>query len=144
MIRTQMVDGRPKNINVGKIENWGVEADITWQASRAISLAANYSYLDMRYPVVAAPEHKLYVGMNFAKGRWSANTGVQYIKGLITQTSPVIKESFIDWSANISFNIAREVSIYLRGENLLNQTYEINAGYPMPGATVLVGAKLKL
>ena len=144
MIRTQMVDGRPKNVNIGKIENWGIEADITWQASRAISLAANYSYLDMRYPVVAAPEHKLYVGMSFAKGRWSANTGVQYIKGLITQSSPVIKESFIDWSANISFNIAREVSIYLRGENLLNQTYEINAGYPMPGATVLVGAKLKL
>lgn len=144
MIRTQMVDGRPMNINTGKIENWGVEAELSWRAGRTITLATNYSYLNMRYPVVAAPEHKLYVGINFAKGRWSANTGVQYIAGLITQTSPVIKENYVDWSAIVSLRVAKCLSLYLRGENLLNQKYEINAGYPMPGATLLAGAKLTL
>ena len=31
------------------------------------------------------------------------------------------------------------LSIWARGENLLAQKYEINAGYPMPRATVLGG-----
>ena len=31
------------------------------------------------------------------------------------------------------------LDIWVRGENLLAQKYEINAGYPMPKSTVMAG-----
>ena len=93
----------------------------------------------MRYPVVAAPEHKLYCGINFAKGRWSASTGLQYVRGLYTQTDPATQERFALWNADVAFRAARRIELYLRGENLLAQRYEINAGFPMPRATVAGG-----
>lgn len=34
------------------------------------------------------------------------------------------------------------MDVWVRGENLLAQRYEINAGYPMPRATVFAGLKV--
>ena len=127
------------NQNSGKIENAGVEAQIGWRINRTWAVDANYSFLHMENPVVAAPEHKLYVGGNFSKGRWNATTGIQYIAGLYTSVSPVMTEEFVLWNATVSFRILDWLSVWVRGENLLAQEYEINAGYPMPRATVIAG-----
>lgn len=143
MIQTLPVNGKMMNVNTGRIENYGVEADLAWRLSPVWSLSANYSYLHMKYPVVAAPEHKLYAGVSFASGRWSGTTGVQYIRNLITQVKPSVqKDSFVLWNARLSFRVSRWLDLFVRGENLLAQRYEINAGYPMPKATVLGGINL--
>jgi iron complex outermembrane receptor protein len=96
----------------------------------------------MKYPVVAAPEHKLYAGASYNIGRWTLSTDMQMIRGLITQTSPEISENFLLWNVDIGVEVARGCRLYMRGENLLAQRYEINAGYPMPRATVHGGVKL--
>lgn len=142
------VDGRPKNINTGRIANAGVEAQAGWRISPAWSLNANYSYLHMKYPVLASPEHKLYAGASFVKGRWNVSTGVQYVDGLYTEVKvngngAEKQERFVLWNLRGSFRVCKIVSIFVRGENLLAQRYEINAGYPMPKATVLGGIDLK-
>lgn len=142
MIMTLPVDGRPQNINTGKIENYGAECDINYDISASWTITANYSFLDMKYPVIAAPEHKLFGSVNFALKRWTATTGVQYVHGLYTSTSPVEKENFVLWNATVSFRAASWLAIFLRGENLLATRYEINAGYPMPKATVLGGINI--
>ena len=108
------------NQNSGEIDNTGVMENL----------------------VVAAPEHKLYAGVNFSKGRWNISTGVQYIAGLYTSTDPVYKEYFTLWNLRASFRAARWLDIWARGENLLAQSYEINAGYPMPRATVMAGINI--
>lgn len=72
------------NQNSGEIENWGAEANVRYQFNPVWSVMANYSWLHMENPVLASPEHKLYGGVNFRKGRWSASTGIQYVKGLYT------------------------------------------------------------
>ena len=139
-IMTQMVDGRPHNVNAGALRNAGVEAQAAWRIARDWSVDANYSFLHMDNPVVAAPEHKLYVGGLFAHGRWHVSTGVQYVAGLYTQVgdSPV-QEDFVLWNIRASFRILDWMSVWVRGENLLNWKYEINAGFPMPGANVTGG-----
>lgn len=71
------------NQNSGEIENWGAEANVGYQFNPVWSVMANYSWLHMENPVLASPEHKLYGGVNFRKGRWSASTGIQYVKGFI-------------------------------------------------------------
>ena len=76
------------NQNTGKIENTGVELQAAYRINRAWSVDGNYSYLHMAHPVIAAPEHKFYVGGNFSQGRWNVSTGLQYIAGLYTRPTP--------------------------------------------------------
>lgn len=143
MIQTLPVNGRPMNINTGRIENWGAEGDIAWRICPTWSVSANYSYLHMAYPVVAAPEHKLYVGGTFTRGRWNASTGIQYVHGLYTQVKPKeLTDNFVLWNANVTFRVTRWLDLFVRGENLLAQRYEINAGFPMPKATALGGVNV--
>lgn len=127
------------NQNTGKIENTGVELQAAYRINRAWSIDGNYSYLHMAHPVIAAPEHKLYAGANFSQGRWNVSTGLQYIAGLYNQTDPAVTEDFVLWNVRASFRATRWLDIWARGENLLAQRYEINAGYPMPRATVMAG-----
>lgn len=51
----------------------------------------------------------------------------------------VEQEDFVLWNIRASFRILDWMSVWVRGENLLNQRYEINAGFPMPGANVIGG-----
>ena len=144
LILRMPVDGRQMNVNTGRIENAGVEAEIAYRISAAWSVDANYSFLHMEHPVLAAPEHKLHVGASFTQGRWSVSTGLQYVEGLYTSivvggTGSDAQENFILWNLHAGFRISRKLRIFVDGENLLAQRYEINAGFPMPRATVLGG-----
>lgn len=139
LIMRMPVDGRPLNVNTGKIENAGVEAQIGYRISPVWSVDANYSYLHMENPVLASPEHKFYAGASFAKGRWSASTGVQYVTGLYKSLDPMETEDFVLWNIRASFRASEWLNIWVRGENLLARKYEINAGFPMPKATVMAG-----
>ena len=130
------------NQNSGEIENWGAEANVGYQFNSVWSVMANYSWLHMENPVLASPEHKLYGGVNFRKGRWSASTGIQYVKGLYTDLDAATKENFVLWDMQGSFKATNYLSFYVRGENLLAQRYEINAGYPMPKATFMGGVNI--
>lgn len=130
------------NQNSGHIENAGVELQAAYRINRRWSVDGNYSYLHMKNPVIAAPEHKLYAGMNFSQGRWNVSTGLQYIAGLYTQVDPDVTENFVLWNLRAAFHANRWLDVWARGENLLAQKYEIKAGYPMPRATVTAGVNI--
>lgn len=131
------------NQNSGEIENTGVEIQAAYRINRQWSVDGNYSFLHMENPVIAAPEHKLYAGANFSHRRWNVSTGIQYVEGLYTSVGEnENKENFVLWNLRASFRACKWLDIWARGENLLAQKYEINAGYPMPRATVMAGFNL--
>ena len=130
------------NQNSGEIENSGIELQAAWRISQYWSVDGNYSYLHMKNPVLAAPKHKLYTGANFNYRHWNISTGIQYISGLYTQTDPIKTEEFVLWNIRASYQACRWLNVWARGENLLAQKYEINAGYPMPRATVMAGINI--
>lgn len=144
MIQTVPVEGRPLNINTGKIENWGAEFSASYRMSETFTVMANYSYLNMKYAVLAAPKYKLYVGVDFTKGRWSASTGVQYVAGLYTSVSEgkTTQENFVLWNLRGAFRATKWLELFAKGENLLNQRYVINLDFPMPSATVMGGVNI--
>ena len=143
LIMRMPIDGRPLNVNTGKIENSGVEAQVAYRIVPAWSVDANYSYLHMDNPVLASPEHKLYVGTAFSKGRWNVSTGLQYVAGLYKELDPEETEDFLLWNVRGSFRVLDGFDVWVKGENLLAQRYEINAGFPMPKATVMAGVNIK-
>lgn len=131
------------NQNSGEIDNTGVELQAAYRISSAWSVDANYSFLHMENPLIAAPEHKLHAGANFSKGRWNVSTGLQYIAGLYTSVGETeTTEDFVLWNLRASFRATEWFDIWARGENLLAQRYEIMAGYPMPKATVMAGLNI--
>lgn len=140
MIQTQMVDGRPLNVNTGKTENSGIELETKWNINTRFALSGNYSFLHMSHPQLSAPEHKFYVGGSWQRGRLQLNTGVQYVAGLYTaQGAAEQKESFVLWNATADYHMAKGLHLFVRGENLLAQKYETIAGFPMPRATFMGG-----
>lgn len=137
----------PRYFNSGGIENWGVEANIGYRIDSHWSANANYSWLRMENPVLAAPEHKLYAGVDFTRKRWDVSTGVQYVKGLYTSVKTdgrgtEATEDFVLWNVRGSYRLCKYVSFYVKAENLLAQRYEIMAGYPMPKATFMGGMSI--
>lgn len=131
------------NQNSGKIDNAGFELQVAYRINANWSVDANYSFLHMENPVIAAPEHKLYAGGSFTKGRWSVSTGIQYIDGLYTAVGEnATTENFVLWNVRGQFRALKWLDLWVRGENLLAQKYEINAGYPMPRATVMGGINI--
>ena len=132
-----------KNVNTGEIENYGIELEAAWRMNRWWSLTTNHSLLHMEHAVVAAPEYKGFLGANYHRDRWSVVAGLQYINGLYTAVGDnETKENFCLLNASVSYAVAKNISLWLRGENLLAQSYEINLGYPMPRATVMGGVQL--
>lgn len=142
-VQTIPVEGKPMNVNTGKIKNYGMELAARYQLNKCLSLSANYSWLHMKYKVVAAPEHKLYAGVDYVCARFSLSTGLQYINHLYKAVKPEeMTESFVLWNLRASYKLDKAVDVFVRGENLLAQRYEINAGYPMPRATFFAGVNL--
>ena len=132
-----------KNVNTGEIENYGAEIEATWRFNNNLSLTTNHSLLHMEHKIVAAPEYKGFIGANYHKNRWTAIAGLQFISNLYTEVGDQeTKENFCLLNASVSYALTKACSLWVRGENLLAQSYEINLGYPMPRATFMGGVNL--
>lgn len=129
-----------KNVNTGEIENYGAELEAEYRIDSHWSVNTNHSLLHMEHPVIAAPTYKGFLGANYNCYRWTVVAGLQYISGLYTAVGDQEqKEDFCLLNASVTYNVAKGLSLWLRGENLLAQSYEINLGYPMPRATFMGG-----
>ncbi len=145
MIQTMPIDGKPRNVNTGEIENYGVEFMADYHINRHWRVQTNHSYLHMKTPVLAAPRYKGYLGADYRHGSWTLKVGLQQVAGLYTAVgAEEERESFLLFNTTIAYQLCPQVSLWLRGENLLAQKYEINAGFPMPRATVMGGVSIRL
>jgi iron complex outermembrane receptor protein len=143
MIQTVTIDGSPKNINTGEIENWGFETDLRYPLTQYFDVMCTASYLHMKNKVVASPESSAYVGVDFHKDKWSATLGLQTVENLYTEVgNNETKENFTLLNATVNYALTKNVGLWARGENLLAQKYEINLGYPMPRATFMGGVSV--
>jgi len=143
MIQTVTTNGTPKNVNTGEIENYGFELEASCPINTYVNIRANSSYLHMKNKIIAAPEATVYIGTDFHKDKWYASLGIQHIANLYTEVgTKETKENIWLLNANVTYAATKNVSLWARGENLLAQKYEINAGYPMPRATFMGGVSV--
>ena len=90
--------------------------------------------------VIAAPEHKLYAGANFTKRSLGVSTGLQYIAGLYGRRRQSAAGRFcaVEPAGLFPASASGLTSGCVAG-TCWRREYEINAGYPMPRATVMAG-----
>lgn len=146
LIGTTMVQalGRAANYNTGEREHYGAELEAAYRINRHWMLNTNHSYLHMDSPLLAAPEYKGYLGAQYRVCKLELTAGLQYVSGLCTNVDNGTEENFCLLNASVAYHLFPQVKLWLRGENLLAQRYEINEGYPMPKATVMAGIHVNL
>ena len=144
MIQTVRIDGKPKNVNTGEIENYGAEFEARWRINSHWAVNTNHSLLHMENPVIAAPTYKGFLGVDYRINRLTMNAGLQYINGLYTAVGEEEQqENFCLLNLSANYALTKNFDIWARGENLLAQEYEINLGYPMPRATFMGGVTIR-
>ena len=138
-----------KNINTGKIKNYGIECDAKWYVMPYMWLDTNHSWLHMDNPVVSAPQYKGYIGLNwyeYNKTGLNISCGLMQVCGLYTAVGQnETKESFTLLNATVSRWIDMagfKFEAWVNGENLLAQKYEYVMGMPMPRATFKFGVRV--
>lgn len=133
-----------KCLNTGEIKNRGAEVEAAWRISSHWTVNTNHSFLHMKNHVLGAPEYKGYAGANMRYGKWTASLGVQQICGLFTavNTKDDPKQDFTLVNATVGYQAMKMLQLWVKGDNILAQKYEINAGYPMPRATFMAGVNV--
>ena len=143
MIQTVMTEAGPRNLNTGEIENYGAELTADYTVNSHLTLNTNHALLHMENKVVGAPTYKGFLGATYRQNRFTANAGLQYINGLYKVVGDnEEKEDFVLLNATLAYQLTRQLGLWVRGENLLAQKYEINAGFPMPRATFMAGVNI--
>lgn len=146
MIQTEMKDGRPHNENTGSFVNKGIEADVAYAVGRHWRIDANYSYLHTSKPILAAPRHKLNGEVTYTPGNFSFSVESQSIWGLYTVTGETsAKENYTLLNLKASYTIRQDfpATLFVKADNVTDTRYEINAGFPMPGITVMGGIDIR-
>lgn len=132
-----------KNVNTGEIKNRGVEVEADYRINSHWRVSTNHSWLHMDNKIIAAPEYKGYLAAHFNHSRWTAMAGAQYLAGLYTNVTPGKEDKTCVFllNATVGYQVLKQLNVWLRGDNLLAQKYEIIEGYPMPRATFMAGVK---
>lgn len=145
IIEVNVVDGKRQNRNVGEFANKGIEFSADWRAAKSLRFNTNYSYLHMDKIYTGAPVHKFYVGGDWTPGKFSLNIGCMAIKDLyLTTGENALTSNYVDLKARASYKVLKCMDVFVRGMNLLNQTYQTMEGFPEPGITVLGGVAISL
>lgn len=145
LIKTLVNTGKPQNVNTGSFLNTGVELSTRWQILQDLSFTGNYSYINMKTPVIATPEIQASSSLNYRRGIFGFSLSVQNISNLYLTTSPKsVTEDYTLLNTRISCRLTKMFGIFLKLENLLNEKYSINNGYPMPGFLAFGGLNLHL
>jgi iron complex outermembrane receptor protein len=132
-----------KRENIGTFTNQGIEFSTKFLITNDLFINANYSYLDLDKPVIAAPQQQINLGINYSFKIFSLNISAQHIEKLYTSVKPIITQSYTLVNTRLTIKPTKNLDIFVSGNNLLNQKYEINYGYPMPGIYYNAGLNVR-
>jgi iron complex outermembrane receptor protein len=133
-----------KRENIGSFFNQGVELGIQYYANKQLAIHSNYSYLHTEKPILAAPKHQFNLGVDYTYSIFSMYTSLQYVNDLYTSLTPHVDEDYTRLNAKITVKPKEWIRVFFELNNILNQRYEINYGYPMPGLTMQYGVSCSL
>ncbi|MCG2815857.1 MAG: TonB-dependent receptor [Candidatus Aminicenantes bacterium] len=141
----RLPDGRKTNRNVGRADITGFEADFR-KSWRRLALNVNYTFLhgrnrDEDIPLDLLPASQLNFTVDiFPMRRWTIS-----IWGLAASRSEtyifderVEAPGYAVVHARVSVRLGK-VTVFLKGENLLDAVYVTEPGYPMKSRTVALG-----
>jgi len=134
----------PRNRNTGAFRNKGIESQVRYRPVGMFHLVFNYNYLDGTDNVLFAPKHHLNMQASTNFGKFSVVPFVQQIFGL--NNSLGTESNSIDYTLlnmNLTYQLMEEVKFYVLANNLLDTSYQMESGYPMPGINITAGINVE-
>ncbi len=126
--------------NTGEVTNKGIEFALNAEPAKNLKIDATYSYINMKNPVYATPEHHLFLSAKYRLKKLVVTASVQQVSNLDNDPKPIVNlESYTLLNAKAMYNLNRNVRFFISGENLLGSNYQVNRYYTMPEATVFAG-----
>ena len=144
--------GRPMlpTINTGEFEHKGIEFAGAYRFAKGFNFTANYSYLDMERRLPYAPGNQLNMQVDYHNNKWRMQAAVKHVDDLLVGAvmmpvdldAPLENYTLLNLSA--SYMLIDGLSLFVEANNLLDQQYQIDRGYPLPGANFMAGIKYRL
>jgi iron complex outermembrane recepter protein len=107
-------------------------------------LNLTYSYINMKSPVYATPKHHLYLSGHYRMKKLQPSLSIQYVNHLDTDPSANSNyQNYVLVNSKISYRVWEFAEVFISAKNLLNQQYQNNLYYPMPGVTAFGGIKMR-
>ena len=135
---------------------WGVEAEVAWQAHRALRLSTSYAYLKATQPTGALnrqleewrrPRHSGSLAADGHIGRWSYGGSIAYVGSHLDrqEVAPfaiVRLDGYWLAGARIAYAVRPGIELFARGSNLFDEAYEDSADYRTEGRGLFLGIRL--
>jgi outer membrane cobalamin receptor len=138
----------PQFKNTGEFQNTGLEFAFTYSPFTSLNFSGNYTYINMKEKLTGTPEHSLFLSGSYHWKKFNFNLKLQNVINLYGENEDgiidVIEKSFVLAGAKINYRAFKYLGIFLSGENLLNQDYQMLYDYPMPGINFMTGINIKL
>lgn len=136
--------GHALNENTGKFTNKGIEVTADYQILKNLGVNSTYSYLhtDLK-KLTGAPKNQFFFGVNWMPLKQLRfdfqlrHTGGLYVAENMTG------EKYTLFNGKISYYPQKDIEIFALLDNMLNEKYTINYGYPMPGFMAFGGLKVR-
>lgn len=131
--------------NSGEFYNRGVELSAGYSISDNARVSANYSYVDMNKAMLAAPRQQINIVGEHSWGRVNISANVQFVEGLYTRLggNPA-KNNFTLVGAAVRYSPSRAMELFVKADNILDQSYQMTYGYPMPGVSFTGGIRVHI
>ncbi len=129
--------------NTGNFTNKGIEFSGSYNPLKNLRFKANYAYIHMKTALPATPQHNLFMSGYYKVDKFSIYISLQQIINLYNSdnsgTISIIQDHYTLLKTKAAYRLNKLLEVYIMGDNLLNQNYQINNGYPMPGITAFAG-----
>lgn len=144
MIQVQMVDGRPKNMNIGKFINKGFELEGAYAFNSLWHLSANYAFLHAGNATLYAPKNKFDAELTYSPGAFEFTLEDSSVWSL-RNGAPEGTEDYtlLNFRAAYTYAAKVPVTLFVKADNITGKHYEVVYGCPMPGTTVMGGIEFK-
>lgn len=131
----------------------GVEASLRWAVNPWLDIGGAYTYTRTRQPDGLSrpriPAHDFVLTATVRPAeKWSVTATAHAVIDTSDRISPstgtfldVPLDDYLLLDARIAYKPTEETELYVRGENLLNEKYQLVRGYGTPGVRVFAGFK---
>ncbi|MGL4292973.1 MAG: TonB-dependent receptor plug domain-containing protein [Bacteroidales bacterium] len=136
--------GHPLNENTGKFKNKGIEVSLCYMPFHHLSFESTYSYMhtDLK-KLTGAPKNQFFFGVNWQPVKQlRVDMQLRHIGGLYVHET-VANQKYTLWNSKISYFPYEKLELFVLLDNILDQKYQINYGYEMPGFMAFGGLKVK-
>ena len=130
----------------GTTRSQGIEASVDYEATNWLNLGGSYTYTDSRNPTGGRssniPRHMatLYAAVRPAE-KWTLSGDVKFVTDVVDSRGAL--DDYVLLNAKVAYQVTESTEIYLRGENLLDQDYQVVRDYGTPGIAAFAGMKAK-